>query len=192
MKLAHLVGWLAAVTSLPSALALELPDPTRPPAGFGQQAVGGLRMPAAHGGGDAQPTAAASAPDRPKTAPAVAVSRSARLSAVMLADLPGRDAAVIDGDVRHVGDKVRDGATVLAISAAAVTLRDPKGRSVRLTLFGRSPEPDAQPDPSPKSPPRTSPEGPRPATAASALADEASALSLSTPTGAQASGKEQP
>jgi hypothetical protein len=100
----------------------------------------------------------------------------------MLADLPGRDAAVIDGDVRHVGDKVR-GATVSAISAAGVTLREANGRSVRLSLFERAPEPDARADAQPSSP--------KHALAASSVAD-AAALTLSTPTGALASGKEQP
>jgi hypothetical protein len=180
MKHTHLLGWVVAMTSFTLALAAELPDPTRPPPGVAQQAQSAGRVPSPYTSGDAPATPQGPATDRAKAASAAA--RPARLSAIMLADLPGRDAAVIDGDVRHVGDKVR-GATVSAIHAAGVTLRDARGRSVRLSLFERAPEPDARLDAQPSSP--------RPAASASSVAD-AAALSLTTPSGALAPGKEQP
>jgi hypothetical protein len=66
-------------------------------------------------------------------------SSTGRLSAVLLADAPGRNAAVIDGQVRYVGDRVPDG-TVAGISAGGVTIKG-SGRTVQLSLYDREPEP---------------------------------------------------
>lgn len=141
--------WTAGALAATAALALDLPDPTRPPhaanpamsspAGTGM----GAGLPGAHGpvsGGAGAQGLPSSAATRPMPA------RSARLSAVLMADAPGRDAAVIDGVVRHVGDRLGEG-TVVAISPQAVTIKG-QGRTTRLSLYDREPDPVAAAAPS--------------------------------------------
>ncbi|MEY4767047.1 MAG: hypothetical protein RI907_3720 [Pseudomonadota bacterium] len=145
-----LMAWASA------ASAADLPDPMRPPASVVRINASrpGMAPPA-----PAASEAAVSAVVREKPA------RSLRLSAVMLADAPGRDAALIDGRVLYVGDKLPQG-VLMRIDATGVTLRDGAGKAARLPLFDRA----------------------SPAEAASA----AVAASASPPSGAVASGKEQP
>jgi len=134
----------AGAMAATAALALDLPDPTRPPyaansvmptstgTGMGIGAAGGAGAAGAPAGPQGVPSAAATRPLLP---------RSARLSAVLMADAPGRDAAVIDGVVRHVGDRLGDG-TVASISPDAVTLKS-QGHTTRLSLYDREPDPVA-------------------------------------------------
>ncbi len=192
MKPMHHIGWLTALATMAAGtavLAVGLPDPTRPPYAAGNAWLAGGRSVSAPGGGSGDAAGAAAgegAIARPAGAerakPANPQPHGARLSAVMLADAPGRNAAVIDGQVRYVGDKVR-GAVLAAINASGVTLRDAGGRSVRLNLFDRQPESEATPD--------AQPAAPKPAVAATPVADAAS-LPLTSPSGAAAPGKEQP
>jgi hypothetical protein len=195
MKPMHHIGWLAALATMAAGtavLAVDMPDPTRPPYAASNAALNGGRAgavaPAGASGDAAGAATGEGSSSRPSggggdRAKAVhAASHGARLSAVMRADAPGRDAAVIDGEVRHVGDKVR-GAILATISASGVTLREAGGRSVRLNLFDRQPESEAAPD--------AQPVARKPTVAAPPVADAAS-LPLTSPSGAAAPGKEQP
>ncbi len=186
MKPLFILGCLVACASLTAALAVDLPDPTRPPYGSGNQPPQGWRSQGNAAAGvdesasDAASRSVGASPARGKGGNPAA--RTVRLSAVMLADAPGRHVAVIDGEVFHVGDKVR-GAVVAAIGAAGVTLREAGGHSVLLKLYDRPPEQvdgtDAQPV------------ARKPAAAAPSAA-EAASLPLSSPSGAAAPGKDQP
>jgi hypothetical protein len=197
MKPMHHIGWLAALATMAAGtavLAVDLPDPTRPPYAAGNAALNGARAaasaaaaPVGASGDAANAATGDGAPARPsggggdRAKAANPASHGARLSAVMMADAPGRDAAVIDGEVRYVGDKVR-GAVLATISASGVTLREAGGRSVRLNLFDRPPESEASPD--------AQPAARKPAVAAPPAAD--AAFPLTSPSGAAAPGKEQP
>jgi hypothetical protein len=133
--------WMAGALAATAALALDLPDPTRPP----YAATPGPNAGAAvQGGGAGMGNGVMGAAQSGAGAtgmPRAAVARSARLSAVLMADAPGRHAAVIDGVVRHVGDRLSEG-TVSSITPDAVTLKG-QGHTTRLSLYDRDPEPVA-------------------------------------------------
>ncbi len=107
----------------------------------------------------------------PRQRSAAAAPSRARVSAVVLADRPGRDAALLDGRIAYVGDKVAGG-TVSRIDSQGVTLKDAKGRLSLVPLIVRTP------------------------TASEVAADAASAATgpapVSPPSGAPAPGKELP
>jgi hypothetical protein len=137
-------GALAAT----AALALDLPDPTRPPYATNAPMPGNAGLPTATGTGMGMGVGVGVVTGSSLAAPAGATNaagsrpatpRATRLSAVLMADAPGRDAAVIDGVVRHVGDRLGDG-TVASISPDGVTLKAP-GHTTRLRLFDREPDP---------------------------------------------------
>jgi hypothetical protein len=160
--------WMAGALAATAALALDLPDPTRPPDAVNAPLPGsvGAHVPAS------SPVPASTA-----TVNRAAAARSNRLSAVLMADAPGRDAAVIDGVVRHVGDRVGD-STVASISPDGVTLKS-QGHTTRLRLYDRAPDPVELAAPSGK--------GPGGATLAAATPP-----TVSKPDGASDPAKEQP
>jgi hypothetical protein len=93
-------------------------DPTRPPAAFRKPAPGELSS--TNGG------APGGAPEAPATPPKLqSVQRDART---------GRTTAMLDGEIRQVGERVA-GWSVLAIEADSVVVRGASG-IVRLRLLG--------------------------------------------------------
>ncbi len=149
MKLAHttMLGLWAAV-AFGAAFALDLPDPTRPPYATTPGGTVGTTVPMppprTAGSVAAGQAAGADTPDATRGTQEAGrgstnTSSTGRLSAVLLADAPGRNAAVIDGQVRYVGDRVTEG-TVAGISAGGVTIKG-SGRTVQLSLYDREPEP---------------------------------------------------
>ncbi len=180
MKLARTTVWgLRGAVACSAALALDLPDPTRPPyavspannngAGAPQ---GAARTAGGQGLGQA-PAGEVAEGTRPSQEP-----RSGRLSAVLLADAPGRNAAVIDGQVRYVGDRLHDG-TLAGITAGGVTIKG-SGRTLALKLYDREPEAAAERPKKDKVAAMRTP------------GDTPSATIESSPSGALAPGKEQP
>jgi len=173
-----LMSWLLVAGSALAATA-ELQDPMRPPMAvqrvIDQRTGNAPADPATHGAGMAQPRSngpatAGPAGDaaEPRSKAPVAPSR-ARVSAVVLADRPGRDAALLDGRIAYVGDKVAGG-TVARIDTQGVTLKDAKGRLSLVPLIVRAAASEA------------------PAAAGSAPA----AAPVIPPSGALAPGKELP
>ena len=174
LRLMTLFGMLGVAAA---ALALDLPDPMRPPMGLGgARSAGGMAAPDMAGGG-------ASGPARAKV---VAPSR-ARLTAVMLADAPGVNAAVIDGKVYRAGERLPDGLLLAGIDANGVTLRDGGGRTRRLAVYDRPAEASSETDQA-KAPAAAS----EPASVPQAEPAAAAASDLSSPAGAKAPGKDQP
>ena len=137
MKPLHFSVGVLALGLMPLAMAADLPDPTRPPdAVLGNRASfqGGLAADRQDGPSSAS---GPSAETRVRKAP----PKAGRLTAVMLARGTGRAAAVIDGQLRHLGDKV-DGGTLVAIDASGASLKGEGNHVVRLNLFDRAPEAD--------------------------------------------------
>ncbi len=158
------------------ASALEIADPTRPPTA---RTTNVTPQGAAEGAGGASGAATSEAA---RVSPPIT---RARLTAIMMADAPGRPAAVIDGRVRSVGDEV-PGGVVAQVDANGVTLRMANGRMERLSVYDRPAEPDPADDlrdvkPSPKVPDLPPPNVPT----ANAILDFLSQ-------GASSPGKEKP
>lgn len=117
---------LAGLTQgLGAAEPKDVPDPTRPAAGFVRALPSGMGGPAGKGG------AAASA-EPSANAASVAAHAGPALLAIRFDESTGQGVALIDDAFVSVGDAV-GGATVVAITRHEVTLKGPSGlRKMRL------------------------------------------------------------
>lgn len=127
-------------TALPIWVTAQGMDPTRPPFAMptsSVRAAAGTAPNTAAAGTVSTPAAAPGAEGKPAPAKRAALAEH-RLTSVMWGG-PNGAAAVIDGEVVRVGEKVR-GATVVSIDRQGVTLKGGAGAG-RLMLFSRPADP---------------------------------------------------